>query len=269
MLFPIRPHEVFAAEQADMERVLRKITPSPVIAEDIIAKKDSWYFDCFYEPSVIIQGNRTGRWSEITHTFGYTHKNIQGYFSISQLDRMGNDDYTANFGAYISLENSYIHFEPGFGWDVDYIYDFQNIIEYGHKLYKTLFWQMGYNYRSYRKSGNTHLAYPSLIYYFGDNYIGATCGVSYIEGRDNASFGNIRGNFKITESLSLYGGVAFGERLYDIFPRKSNKESGFILFGGATLNVYKGITARVGYTYGTEAPKFQKHGVHYGVMAKF
>lgn len=268
ILLAIFPYSSFAAEKAETERMLRAITPPVRIAEDIIEKKDSWRIDSYYEPSNIFQGDRTGHWTEITNSFAYTHNNITGYFFISELDRFDDKDYTANIGSYISMPGSYVHFEIAAGWEVSYIYKLQTIAEYGHKLYKNLFWQIGYTYRGY-DTGDTHLVYPGLIYYFGDSYISADYGVSYIEARDTAQFGTIKGNFAITEFLQWWGGIAFGERLYDIYGLDAHEERGYIMFTGLTFNLYKGVSVRGGYLYGTEKPKFMKHSLAFNLTIKF
>jgi len=189
------------------------------------------------------------------------------YGYISQFSRLGVLDYTANFGSYINIDkNQYVHMEIGYGWDVDYIYKLQTIAEYAHRLYKDLFWQVGYNYRAYSE-GDTHILYPGFIYYFGDNWMSATFGTDWIEGRDTAYFGTVKGNFIITDRLQLWSGVAFGQRLYDIFGVK--QEDGYILFGGVTVNVYKGINVRVGGSYSQEDPKFIKRSLIFDASVKF
>ena len=258
-----------AAEQAETERMLRRITPPLAITEERAKAKDEWYLDSYYEPSDIFQGSKTGHWNEITNLFGYVHQNIRGYFSVSELERFDNKDYTANFGAYYSFKDYYFHEEIGFGWLTDYMYRLQNIAEYGHRLVKDLFWQIGYSYRAYGKQGDTHLVYPSLIYYFGNSYMSAIYGASMIEGRGTGSFGTVKGDFEITKFLHGYAGVAFGEWLYDIFGLGPSKETGYILFAGVNVNVYKGINARFGYTYGTEEPKFIKRSLDFGLSVKF
>jgi hypothetical protein len=258
----------YAVEQAETERLLRRITPPLAIAEKKEKVKDEWYVDGFYEPSDILQGSSTGHWNEITTLFGYIHKNLRGYFSVSQLERFDNKDYTYNFGAYYSFKDCYFHEEIGFGWDVNYIYKFQNIVEYGHRLVKDVFWQIGYNYRGYG-AGDTHVVYPGLIYYFGDNYMSADYGISMIEGRGSGSFGTVKGSFAITNFLNLYGGAAFGQWLYDIYGLKASNEAGYILFTGINMKVYKGINARFGYSYGTENPKFIKRSLDFGLSVKF
>ncbi|MFA6321307.1 MAG: hypothetical protein WCY36_05560 [Candidatus Omnitrophota bacterium] len=268
-LLAFLPSDAFSADQGETERMLRRITPPMTVIKEEVKAKDQWYFDYYYEPSVIIQGNRTGRWSENTTTFGYTHENVQGYFFVTEMDRLGDNDYNANWGTYITLKDSYVHMETGFGWNINYTYDFQSIVEYGHKLIKNVFWQVGYNYRCYRTAGDVHNIYPGLIYYFGDNYISANYGISCIESRDAANFGTVKGVFAITDFLKLYGGVAFGERLYDIFGLSAAKEKGYILFVGTNIKIYKGINCRVGYIYGREEPKFEKHGMHYDLAVKF
>jgi len=259
----------YAAEQAETERLIRRITPSLAIVKERPAiRKDEYYLDCYYEPSNIFQGNRTGHWNELTNLFGYLHDNIRGYLSISQLERFDNKDYTANFGAYLTFKDFYVHEEIGFGWEVDYIYKLQNIAEYGHRLVKNLFWQVGYTYRGY-PTNDTHLIYPGLIYYFGNSYMSADYGISFIEARDTAHFGVVKGDFEITNFLHWSAGVAFGGRLYDIFELDAREEFGYILFTGANVNVYKGINFRAGYSYGTEKPKFMKHSLNFGLSAKF
>ncbi len=263
------PSSLFAREEAGTADMIRKIVPPIAVVKEVPEKKDEWYFDSYYEPNLVIQGNRTGRWSELTNTFGYTHKNVQGYFNVQEFDRLGQNDYTANWGSYVTMKDSYAHMELGFGWDVDYIYNFQTIAEYGHKFVKNVYWQMGYNYRAYETSGDTHNVYPGLIYYFGDSYLSANYGASWIESRDPASFGTARGSFAITDFLQLYAGVAFGQRLYDIYAKRASKEPGYILFIGTNIKFYKSINFRIGYIYGAEKPKFQKHGMQYGLMVKF
>ena len=268
LLTTVASERVHAAETAETERLMRGITPSLAIVEERAEKKDETYFDAYYEPSDIMQGNRTGHWNEITTLFGYLHDNIRGYLSVSQLERFDNKDYTANFGAYFTFKDYYIHEEIGFGWMVDYIYRLQNIAEYGHRLYKNLFWQIGYNYRGY-KTNDTHLVYPGLIYYFGDSYLSADYGVSFIESRDTAQFATFKGNFAITEFLHWSAGIAFGERLYDIYELDARQESGYILYTGFNIRVYKGINFRVGCSYGTEKPKFIKRSLNFALSAKF
>lgn len=258
-----------AAEQGETARLVqREITPPLEVIKEIEAKKDEVYFDSFYEPSDIMQGNRTGHWNEITNLFAYIHRNIRSYVSISQLERFDDKDYTANIGSYINMPGSYVHFEGGFGWKVDYIYKMQTILEYGHKLYENLYWQIGYNWRNYTIH-DTHLVYPGLIYYFGDSYISGDFGVIYKEHSSTGYLGTFRGNFAITEFLNWYAGVAVGQRLYDIYELKANKENGYILFTGLSIKIYKGWTARGGISYGTEEPKFIKRSVNFDLSLRF
>jgi len=256
-----------AAEQVDTEHLIRRMTPPLAIVKETPAK-DEMYFDAYYEPSDILQGSRTGHWSEMTATYGYKHGKVQGYGSVSQYNRFDNKDYTANIGAYFNLPDSYVHCEMGAGWYTDYMYNLLALGEYGHRLYKDVFWQIGYNFRSY-ESGNTHMAYPGLIYYFGDSYMSANYGATWIEGRGTGSFGNFRGDFAITDFLHLWTGVAIGQWLYDIYGLAPSKEFGYILSAGINLRVYKGINARVGYSYSTEEPKFIKRSLIFGLSAKF
>lgn len=259
----------YAAQDGETERLLRKITPPIEVIEGKVEKEDQILFDCFYEPSNIIQGSRTGHWNELTNLFGYAHKNINGYISNTQFERFDNKDYTLNIGSYLNFPDSgYTHMEVGFGWMVDYLYKFITIAEYGHRLYKTLYWQAGYSYRGY-STGDVHMVYPGLIYYFGDSYLSGDFGVNMTEGHDTAYFGTFRGNCAITDFLNLWGAVSFGEKLYDIYGLDAHEEKGYILSIGLTYKLYKGMSVRIGYSYGEEAPKFIKRSVNFGGQVKF
>ena len=258
-----------AAEQnIDTERLLRRMTPPLAIVKET-PTKDEMFFDAYYEPGNVVQGNRTGHWSEMTATYGYKHDKVQGYGSVTRYERFSNRDFTANIGAYFNFPDSYVHSEIGAGWYVDYIYNLMVLNEYGHRLYKNVFWQMGYNFRDFRYGGNSHMAYPGLIYYFGDSYMSANYGATWIEGRGTASFGNFRGDFAITDFLHLTSGVAVGQWLYDIYGLEPSKEFGYILSIGLAAKIYKGYSARIGYSYSMEDPKFIKHSLSFGLSAKF
>jgi len=258
-----------AAQDGDTERLIRRITPPIQVIEGKIEKKDHVLVDSFYETSNVVQGARTGHWNEITTLFGYTHRNITSYVSNTQFERFDNKDYTMNIGSYMSFPDSgYAHIETGFGWMVDYLYKFIAIAEYGHRAYKTLYWQLGYSYRGYA-SDDVHMIYPGLIYYFGDSYLAADFGINITENHDTAYFGTFKGNCAITDFLNLWGAISFGEKLYDIYGFDAHEETGYILSIGLTYKVYKDIKLRFGYSYGEEAPKFIKRSVNFAAQVKF
>lgn len=261
-----------AAEQADVEKLVQKLTPPLAVTAEKEPEKDAWYFDGYFEPSNVLQGTRVGHWNELDYTFGYIHKNITGYMVMTQQERFDNKNNTAGWGAYINMDkNQYAHIECGMGWGGKmFLYQLQSIAEYGHRLYENLFGQISHTYRSYRgDAADTHLVAPGLIYYFGDSYISANYGASYMEHNDTASLGVFKGDFAITKFLRWNCGLAVGGRLYDILGKDAKDEQGYILFTGITINLYKGINCRFGYIYGTEEPKFIKRSIYYAVSAKF
>ncbi len=255
----------YAAQEIPSERLVQG---KPTLPTAVPAEKGKWYLGEFYEYGRVNQGSRFGNWNEMDERIGYEYKNIQLYTYAAQLKRFADKDYTYNFGTVVPFKNYYIHEEFGFGSDVDFIYKFQNILEVSHKLAGNLYWQGGYNYRNY-KQNDTYLIYPGLIYYFGDNYVSVDYGVSMIESRGNSQFGTVKGAFAITDSLHWSLGAAVGERLYDIFELPSNKEYGYIVFTGFTLNLYKDLNLRLGYSYGMEKPSFIKRGLTFGLSIKF
>ena len=111
LLLAMVPFIVYAEDQGETARLIQQLRPPPKIAE-----KDKIYIGNYYEPSFVLEGNRTGQWWENTTTFGYAHQNITGYGSISQLSRLGVLDNTFNVGAYINIDkDQYAHMEVGFG----------------------------------------------------------------------------------------------------------------------------------------------------------
>ncbi|MEW5758239.1 MAG: hypothetical protein AB1755_02020 [Candidatus Omnitrophota bacterium] len=256
------------AADTDTERRLREIVPPAVVVKDVIEEKDKVYYNVFYEPNRVLQGATKGRWIETTGTIGYGHKNIRGYFSSSQLKRIHQKDYIASMGAYLSFKDSYVHFEGGGGWNLSFIYKSQFLAEYGHKIIKNLYGQLGYTFKGY-SSGNTHIVLPGLIYYFGDSYISGFYGTSAIEGRGLSFFGSLRGDFALTSFLKFDVGVSYGSRLYDIYGFDASEELGYIINTGFTLKLCEGVNFRAGYTNSMERPKFFKKGANFSLAIKF
>lgn len=265
LIFPL---PLYAAGESEGERLLREVIPPPGIIEEEEIAKGQVFFNSYYEPSEVVQASRPGRWREITNTIGYKYRNLQGYATISQWNRFSVDNYTGHFGAYANFPNAFAHAEAGWGWDVTYMYKFQSIVEYGHRIKNGLFWQAGYQYRNYN-ANDTYMVYPGLIYYFGNNYVSTDYGMSLTESRGLAHFGTVKGNFALGERFSWSLGAAAGRRLYDIFERPARKQFGYIIFTGLNYDICKWLTARIGWAYGTEKPDFIKRSIFTSVSAKF
>jgi len=258
---------LYAAQEVPSERLVERPAITPAMVSER-PEKGQWTVTSFYERSNVVQSSRHGHWDELTNSILYRKGDIAGYVSISKLQRFSERDYTANMGAYFKLGEYLLHEEFGWGWDVDFIYKLQNIVEVSHKLKNNLYWQFGYNYRAYIVN-DTHLMYPGLMYYFGDNYIGVDYGLSVINSRGLAQYGVIKSDFAINKFLHWSLGAAIGERLYDIFGIDASKEYGYIIFTGANLNVTKDLNFRIGYSYGSENPKFIKRSLNLALSLKF
>ena len=260
--------ECLAAGESQTEQLLRQPIPRPQAAEEQPSEQGQFFYDSYFEPSKVVQGSRPGRWREVTNRIGYKYRNIQGYLTVSQWQRFSVDNYTAHFGAYLIFPDSYAHAEAGWGWDVTYMYRFQSIIEYAHRIHKGLYWQVGYNFRNYA-TNDTYMVYPGLIYYFGNHYISMDYGMTLTERRGVANFGTVKGSFALTDRLSLSLGMAAGRRLYDIFVLPAYDQFGYIVFSGLNYDVCPWLTARVGYSYGTENPDFIKRSFNTSISLKF
>jgi len=259
----------YSAEEAtETERIIRRRTPAISVLPAKPEKEDELYFSSFFEHSSIMQGTRTGYWSELINRYGYLHRNIQSSFSVSRFQRFDEVDYTGNFESTFSFKDSYATLGLGFGWNIDFIYNLQTIAGYAFKVYDNLFLETSYEYRDY-DAGDTHLLKPGLIYYFGNHYMGVDYGMSFIVDRDIAQFVRVKGNFQITKFLQFFLGGAFGERLFDIYGLPAGKERGYILYTGVNIEIMKDVSARVGYSYSEEDPKFIKRSLDFGLTAKF
>lgn len=266
-LFILSPQPGHSVERSETERLTERMAP-PISVFRPVVKKEEVTLGAYYEPSEVLQGSRTGRWIEWTNQFGYTRDNINSYILLSQFERFDNRDRAANIGTYLNFGGSYAHIEFGWGWDIDYIYKFQSITEYGRRLYSDLFWQIGYSYRAY-DTDDVHLIYPGLLYYFGNSYISADYGTNYTEARDTAHFGAIRGSFAITSFLRWQAGVTFGEKLYDINELDARNEFGCVVYTALIVTIHKSLSVRAGCSYGQEEPKFIKRSIDFGVSIRF
>jgi len=264
----IRPSFIYASGESQTEQMLRTVAPSPRLIEERPEAKGEVSLDSYYDLGRVVQGSRPGRWREITNRIGYKYRNILGYATISQWQRFSVNNYTAHFGSYLNFPNSYAHVEAGWGWDVTYMYRFQSIVEYGHRIKNGLYWQAGYNFRHYAIN-DTYMVYPGLIYYFGDNYVSADYGMTLTESRGIAQFGTVKGNFALGKRFSLLLGLAAGRRLYDIFELPAYDQFGYIIFTGLNFKVCPWATARIGYSYGTENPDFIKRSINTSISFRF
>lgn len=259
---------LYAAGESQTEQILKTAVPIPGVAEGELAKKGEFFVDSYFEPSEVVQGSRPGRWREVTNRFGYKYRNIQGYATVSQWRRFDVNNYTGHFGSYINFPSSYVHAEVGWGWDTTYMYRFQSVVEYGHKIKGGLYGDLGYTYRNYA-TNDSYMVYPGLTYYFGHNYLSTNYGMSLIESRGVAHFGTLKGSFAITKRLSWLLGAAVGRRLYDIYERPARKQFGYIIFTGLNFDLCQWLSARVGCSYGTEKPSFIKRSTYVSLSAKF
>jgi len=264
--------EALASEEhSETERFLRrKVSPPAATLDEVIKKKDEWYIEGYYEPSTIRAGSLTGRWSEYIEKFGYIHNNVHAYMWLTEIDKLENNDYLFNVGAYYNFKNSYVHHEIGFGWSDDFVYKFQNLVTLGVRMFKDkdLFWQAGYVFRDCAIR-DTHIIYPGIVYRFGENLINVTYAASIINGRGTANQGLLRGDFAITEFIKLSGGIALGERLFDAAGLAARLERGYLIFGSVDTIFYKRLHLKVGYSYGREDPKFLKHSMNFAVSMHF
>jgi len=251
------PFKYSFPDQIQSERLTKEAPLPRVVTKEAVPIEKRWYVGSFYDQGNTVQGQRTGVWAEVDGWLGYKFDKVNTYAAFSQLRRFHEKDYTANLGAYFNLDNYSIHEELGAGWDVDFIYKFQNILEVSHKLYKNLFWQVGYNYRNY-STNDTYLVYPGLTYYFGDNYLSTNYGISHIESRGTGQFGTIKGSFAINKRLRWQVGTSIGQWLYDIYGFSPQKEYGYIAFTMFNIELFRGINLGLGYSYGTEKPHFIK-----------
>ena len=228
------------------------------------------FFSSFYEYSAVKQGGRKGQWRLFTNTVGYSFANgFVPYLEVDSWDRFHNSDQLFNLGAYLKFKDfSYFHSEIGFGNDITYLPRFRFLQEYEHKLSGGLSWQAGFKYLHYPVN-DVYLAYPGLIYYFGDSYLSAFYNAGFTESRGAASSALFKGNLALNKFIDFWFGGAVGERLYDIDLLKSSKQYGYIMFAGIDFKVYKDLRLRLGYSYGMEKPAFIARSIDYGLSIKF
>jgi YaiO family outer membrane protein len=257
------------AEQTEIIKEVQKKEP-PRFRE---AGKEKIYAHSLYEYSWIKQGPRKGNWRIFSNRVAYLKDNLQVlYVDSTGYERFGVKDSTLEFGTYLKLQNGYLHGEFGFDCDhVDYMYKFKGLIELEQRVVNNWFVNLGTRYLHYTSdvSGDVYIFSPALVYYFGNNYVTAGYGISDTQYRDSAQFGTAKAGFALNERVNLWLGAAFGNRLFDIVPLKSNKQYGSIFFGGADIAVTKNITFRIGGSYSKERPSFIKRSIDFGAKVKF
>lgn len=257
-------YPIAAADQIEIERQARKA--EPIVKEE---QKEKVYFHSDFEYSWISQGARKGFWRIQSDRIAYLNNNLQQpYAEFTLYDRFGESDYTLDLGSYLKIQNGYLHAAAGFGSDVDFIYKYKAYLETEQKLVGNLSVNVNGRYLRYVNQ-DVGIFSPGLVYYFGDNYVSASYGISVTEARGAANFGMARGSFALNKYLNFWAGSAFGERLYDILTIKASDQFGYIFFGGTDINVRKNIKLTVGGSYSKEDPSFIKRSIYCGASVKF
>ncbi len=253
----------FAQERPEIDAKLRE---EPVR----YLENNQFFLSSYYEYSAVKQNGRKGQWRLFANTIGYAFANgFTPYLEVDSWDRFHNQDQLFNLGAYLKFKNfSYLHSEIGFGNDITYLPRFRFLQEYEHKLAGNLSWQAGYKYLNY-SANDVHTAYPGLIYYFGDSYLGAFYNLSFTESRGAAQSALFKGNLALNRWVDLWFGAAVGQRLYDINVLKAADQNGYIIYTGFDFKINTSLRLRLGFTYGKEEPAFISRSIDYGLTLKF
>jgi len=228
------------------------------------------FFSSYYEYSGVKQNTRKGQWRLFTNTVGYSFASgFTPYLEVDSWERFHDSDQLFNLGVYLKFKDfSYFHSEVGLGNDITYLPKFRFLQEYERKFTANLSWQAGFKYLHY-SANDVYMAYPGLIYYFGDNYLSAFYNAAVTESRGAASSALFKGSIALNKFVDFWFGGALGQRLYDIDLLKSSKQYGYIIFSGIDFKVYKDIRLRLGYSYGMEKPAFISRSIDYGIAIKF
>ncbi len=233
-------------------------------------ERNIWRFDPSFEYSWIKQGSRKIRWKMSTERLTYvSKKDVMPFVEARQYERAGLKDHVVDIGVDARFKDSYAHAELGFGGsDVDYVYKFKSFLEYARRLRGTLFFKIGQEFLHYSLN-NVAIFSPGAVYYFGDSYVMWDYNASVNTHRDPAQWSTLRGSLRCAKNLDAWGGIAIGERLYDILPLESSKQYSYIFFGGLTWHATEDVSVRLGGSYSQEKPSFIKRSLEAGVSIRF
>jgi YaiO family outer membrane protein len=229
-----------------------------------------WRLDPSFEYSWIRQDGRKIRWKMFSQRLTYvSQKDVMLFVEARQYERAGLKDHVTDIGLDARFEDSYAHAELGFGGaDSDYVYEFKSVLEYAHRARGTLFLKMGQEFFRYSLN-NVAVFSPGLVYYFGDNYVLWDYAISATTHRDPAQWTTLKGRWRCVQALDVWGGVAMGERLYDIQSCESSRQYSTVFFGGLTWHVTDDVSVRLGGSYAQEKPSFIERGLEVGVSIRF
>jgi YaiO family outer membrane protein len=234
------------------------------------AGRNIWRFDPSFEYSWIKQGGRKIRWKMFSQRLTYIlQKDIMPFVEMREYERASVKDYVADIGLDTRTEDSYSHAELGFGGtEIDYVYKFKSFLEYARRLKGTVFLKIGQEFLHYA-ANNVSVFSPGIVYYFGDNYVMWDYNVSITTHRDPAQWTTLKGSLRCMKALDAWGGVAIGERLYDILSLGSTKQYSYIFFSGLTWRLTEDVSVRLGGSYSQEKPSFIKRSIDAGVSIRF
>ncbi len=257
--------EDITADRAPAMRVIK----APPEEEPVYAEKV--YLHSFYEIDRVKQGSKKGYWQTWTSRIAYLNHNLQQpYIDFTEYKRFSEENYNLEAGTYFKLKNGYIHGGVGFGdfVETNFTYQWKGFLEVEYNLFSTLYMNVEGKYLQ-KNPDNVYVLTPGLVYYFGDHYITAVYGATFIESRGEGNFGTFKGSFMVTGHINVYGGTAIGEWLYDIYGLKASKEFGYIFFAGINVNIMKNSKLMLSGSWAHENPEFDSCGINVGLLGKF
>jgi YaiO family outer membrane protein len=218
-----------------------------------------WSFDIGVERSDVEIDEDDAVWGRERAQVGYRDPAKGGLFlAFERHTRDGLTDAVMIAGGYRRLGDWTVFGRVGFTPKADFYFRQAIEAEVSRRAVGTLVVHMGYRYLNF-PAGEVHVLTPAATYYFAK---GDVHGRAFLVNNPTLDVGSssflFRGNYQVRPRIRMSGGVAFGERIFDVTSLPNEPAEGWLVY----LEPLFGITEKdaIGFQVGLahEEPYFDR-----------
>jgi YaiO family outer membrane protein len=194
-------------------------------------QEKGWSLDAGVERSDVEVDEYEAVWGRERVQVGYRDPAEGGlFFALERHTRDGITDVVMTASGYRRLGDWTVFGRIGVTPNADFYFRQAFEVEISRRVVRTLVAHMGYRYMNF-PTGRVHIFTPAATYYFakGDLHGRAFLVNNQTLNVSSSSF-LFRGSYQVLPRLRLSGGVAFGERIFDITFLPNEPAEGWLFY---------------------------------------
>ena len=230
------------------------------------AQEDQWSVDLGVERSDVTIDSAEGVWGTERVQFLYRDPVRGGVFvAFERHTRFDKTDAVFLMGGYRRLGDWTVFGQIGLTPRADFYFRQSVEAEVSRRTVGTIVAHLKYRYLNF-PTAKVHVLSPAATYYFARGELHGRAFFVRNEALDVDSQSFLaRGQYQLNDRFRLSGGIAFGERIFDITFLPGEPAQGWVVYGETLVRVHETGAIGVVLGYAHEEPFFDRRnlGVYY------